>query len=201
METFPKSFKFIGKTQHHATEYLKNYDITHKRVGDESDDAIIVEQRPQNTIDVWLEKTCVTLGLASSKIIRVQLFHEEAPLSVNHFRKNSNMLYYPIGKLQVLENLKMLMLFLPITGIDSIEAVPRENIQDSASAGLIGVTNALRRLTGTIGIRLIENDIYGPTGETHEGTNIIGQVVSNLDFLKTLDTGDMVWFMEVSNDE
>ncbi len=196
IETYPKSMNFIGKTQEYASTYLKPYNISHTRVGDANDDAIIVEQRPQNTIDVWLEKTCVTLGFPHSQIIKIRFFHEDAPLSIKHFQKNANMLYNPIGKLQVLDNLKMTMLFLPISGIDSIEAVPREKPADFAPAGSVGVTNALRRLTGSIGIRFQENDTYGPSGETLEGTNIIGQVVSGLDFLKNLDTGDIVWFME-----
>ncbi|NVM53354.1 MAG: methanogenesis marker 3 protein [Candidatus Helarchaeota archaeon] len=201
IKTFPESFNFIGKTQQYATTYLKKHNVTHKRVGDEKDDSIIVEQRPMNSMDVWLEKTCVTLGLSSSQIIRIKLFHEEAPLSIEHFRKHLKMLYFPIGRLQVLENLKKLMLFIPLSGVESIEAVPRENRVELVPEGAIGVTNALRRLTGSIGIRLVENDIYGPTGETLEGTNIIGEVKSDLKVLRKLDTGDMVWFMEVRDNE
>lgn len=200
IQTSPVSLNFIGKSQKFTTDYLEKLDISHKKVGDTSDDAIIVEQRPQTSIDVWLEKTCVTLGLSNSKIIKFKLFHEKTPLTIKHFRKYANMLYYPIGKLQVLENLKMLIMFLPVEG-QSIEAIPRESETTAAPAGAIGVTNALRRLTGSFGIRLEASSTYGPTGETFEGTNIIGQVVSGIEFLENLDTGDIVWFMEVQDDE
>ncbi len=201
VKTHPVSLNFIGKTQLYATNYLAQHNIPHKRVGDETDDSIIVEQRPINTIDVWIEKTCVTLGLSASKIIKIKLYPDKAPKSITHFKRHLNMLYQPIGKLQVLENLKMLMLFIPLSGVESIEAVPRENQLDCAPEGAIGVTNALRRLTGSIGIRLEESDIFGPTGEALEGSNIIGQIVSGLEILKNLDTGDMVWFMEAKEDE
>ncbi len=200
VQTDPISLNFIGKTQKYASTHLTKYDISHKRVGDENDDAIIVEQRPKNTMDVWAEKTCVTLGLNSSKIVKCKFYYEKTPLSIKHFKRYANMLYYPIGKLQVLDNLKTLILFLPIEG-ESIEAIPRESEVEHVPAGAIGVTNALRRLTGSIGIRLEESDTYGPTGETFEGTNIIGQVISGLDVIRQLDTGDIVWLMEVQNDE
>ncbi len=200
VQTIPVSLNFIGKTQKYAADYLQNNDIPHKRVGDESDDAIIVEQRPRNTMEVWIEKTCVTLGLSPSKIIQFQLFYDRTPQSINHFHRYANMLYHPIGKLQVLDNLKSLILFLPAVG-DSIEAVSRESQVDQVPAGAIGVTNALRRLTGSMGIRLEASDTYGPTGETFEGSNIIGQVLSGLEFLKNLETGDFVWMMEVKDNE
>ena len=111
------------------------------------------------------------------------------------------MLFYPIGKLQVLQNLKTLVLFIQATGIESIQAIPRESDFKHAMAGALGVTNALRRLTGTIGIRLQESDTYGPTGESLEGTNIIGQILSGLDFLEKSDTGDIIWLMEVKESE
>jgi len=201
VKTHPESLIFIGKTQQYASTILERYNIPHKRVGDESDDSIIVEQRPQNSMGVWEEKTCVTLGLSPSKIIKIKLYHEKAPLSIAHFKKHLGMLYYPIGKLQVLDNLKSLLLFIPLTGVESIEAIPRENPVDSVPEGTIGVTNALRRLTGSIGIRLNESNQFGPTGETLEGSNIIGCVVSGLDLLKDLETGDLVWFIEEISNE
>ena len=201
VKTSPVPFIFIGKTQKYASDYLETYNISHTRVGSDADDAIIVEQRPTNTMDVWLEQTCVTLGLPSSQIVKIQFYHDKSPKSIDHFYKSANMLYFPIGKLQVLENLKILILFIPVSGTESIQAIPREFLPERVSAGMIGVTNALRRLTGTIGIRLKESDTYGPTGESLEGTNIFGQIMSGLDFLETLDTGDIVWFMEVRENE
>ena len=201
IQTSPVSFNFIGKTQKYTSDYLELYNISHTRVGSDADDAIIVEQRPPSTMDVWLEQTCVTLGLPSSQIMKIQFFHDKSPKSIEHFRKSANMLYFPIGRLQVLENLKTLILFIPISGDESIQAIPREFSAERTIAGNIGITNALRRLTGTIGIRLNDSDTYGPTGESLEGTNILGQLMSGLDFLEQLDTGDIVWFMEVEANE
>ena len=199
VKTHPVSLIFTGKTQKYANDHLTQCNISHKRVGNDKDEAIIVEQRPKTTMDVWEEETCVTLGLNPSQIIQIQFFYEKSPLSITHFQKNTDMLFFPIGKLQVLENLKTLILFIPLSGVESIEAIPREQTLDKIPAGAIGVTNALRRLTGSIGIRLNESDTYGPTGETLEGTNIIGRVVSGLEILEKLDTGDIVWFIEVQH--
>lgn len=201
VRTSPVPFNFIGKTQKYASEYLEMYNVPHTRVGSDADDSIIVEQRPTSSMDVWLEQTCVTLGLPTSQIMKIQFFYDKSPKSIDHFHKSANMLYVPIGKLQVLENLKTLILFIPVSGTESIQAIPREYYAEQVTAGMIGVTNALRRLTGTIGIRLQESDTYGPTGESLEGTNILGQITSGLDFLESLDTGDIVWFMEVKENE
>jgi putative methanogenesis marker protein 3 len=201
IKTNPMPFIFIGKTQKYASDYLQAQHISHTRVGNESDDAIIVEQRPTSTFDVWLEKTCVTLGLDPSQIIKIKFDYANSPRTIEYFRKIANMLFFPIGKLQVLQNLKTLVLFIQASGAESIQAIPRESAFKQALAGDLGVTNALRRLTGTIGIRLQESDTYGPTGESLEGTNIIGQILSGLDFLEKSDTGDIVWFMEVKEPE
>jgi UPF0288 family protein (methanogenesis marker protein 3) len=97
--------------------------------------------------------------------------------------------------------LNILVLFIQASGIESIQAIPRESDIKHVPAGTLGVTNALRRLTGTVGIRLQDSDTYGPTGESLEGTNIIGQILSGLDFLEKSDTGDIIWFMEVKAPE
>ena len=77
--------------------------------------------------------------------------------------------------------------------------LPENTPLDRVERGYIGVTNMVKRYTGYIGIRLSPNDKYGPTGETFEGSNIVGRVVQNIEILKKVKVGDEIYLFEVRN--
>ena len=69
-----------------------------------------------------------------------------------------------------------------------------ENTPDKmVKAGSFGVTNMSRKNVGVIGIRTIDNDEFGPTAEPFEGTNIVGEVTSNLEQFSKLKDGDTIY--------
>ena len=49
---------------------------------------------------------------------------------------------------------------------------------------------------GLIGIRFEDNTDFGPTAETFEATNIIGEITSDYDYLEKLKEGVVVYVAE-----
>ena len=47
-----------------------------------------------------------------------------------------------------------------------------------------------------VGVRFTESEEFGPTAEKFDGTNIVGEVMGNLNALKGLKTKDTVYLME-----
>jgi UPF0288 family protein (methanogenesis marker protein 3) len=56
----------------------------------------------------------------------------------------------------------------------------------------------VKKYKGYIGIRTLKNDKYGPTGETFEGTNVVGKVVKNIEILKNIKQGENIYILEVN---
>jgi len=48
---------------------------------------------------------------------------------------------------------------------------------------------------GTIGVRLVDDDLFGPTGEKLSSTNIIGRIVEP-ERLKGIEEGDTIYISE-----
>jgi UPF0288 family protein (methanogenesis marker protein 3) len=51
---------------------------------------------------------------------------------------------------------------------------------------------------GTIGVRLIDDDLFGPTGEKMSSTNIIGRIVEP-EKLKGIKEGDAIYISEAAH--
>jgi UPF0288 family protein (methanogenesis marker protein 3) len=56
-----------------------------------------------------------------------------------------------------------------------------------------------KRYKGYMGVRTSSHDKYGPTGETFEGTNIVGKVVKNAEILKSVKQGENIYILEVNS--
>ena len=197
VETIPKHALFVGLTQKEAEEKMKEMDIEQERIGDESDEAIIVSQEPAYTMEVYKHRRVKTMGIPHEELIYIHFFEDKAPKTV-HYMRNITGLYknYPIGRLQIMVAMDSLVLF-QMGG--KKEALIHENLPTGKiKAGLIGVTNMSRPSCGVIGIRLEESDEYGPTGEVFESTNIVGEVKKGLERVKNVKKG-IIWFKDVTH--
>ncbi|MHA1299546.1 MAG: methyl-coenzyme M reductase-associated protein Mmp3 [Candidatus Helarchaeota archaeon] len=197
VKTIPENLRIIQMTNINAENYLKPKGIKLIRNGYKGDDAVIIEQNPKTTMEVWRNKEVESLGLDPDLIIKIKLDYENSPRSVKHLRTAADMIHSPIGRLQILEKTEKMLLLAPLSRKRTIKTIPRENIQEKFFPGDIGLTNAMRRLTGLLGIRLEESEQFGPTGEAIEASNLIGKVVKGLDFLNKLDIGDIIWIIEI----
>ena len=60
--------------------------------------------------------------------------------------------------------------------IDAGSLIPENSPTSISSRGDVGVTNMSRQHKGLIGVRLKDDEAYGPTGEEFDGTNVIGKI-------------------------
>ncbi|GBF36200.1 methyl-coenzyme M reductase-associated protein Mmp3 [Methanofervidicoccus abyssi] len=194
----PERLNVVGKTQSEAGEVFRRYGIEHKREGDTEDNAIIVEQKPEFTLEVLRSKKVVTKGLSPDKLLYIEIFDNEAPRTAWYFRKTTGLTTKRIGKLKVYFKVGDMVMFERNERY-ARKLLPENTPLDRVERGYIGVTNMVKRYTGYIGIRLSPNDKYGPTGETFEGSNIVGRVVQNIEILKKVKVGDEIYLFEVRN--
>ncbi len=196
VRTVPRRMVVVGMTQGEASRFLQEEGIRHLRVGDERDEAVIIEQRPELTLEVKEEGRVVTLGVDPGAVVRVKLWEEKAPRSVAHFRTAAEMVTSAVGKLSVIALTDEVLLLSSVRG-KTFRSLPAENVPEGeVEEGALGVTNSFRRLTGLVGVRLKPSRTFGPTGEALEATNLIGKVTGNLENLKNREVGDVIYVME-----
>ena len=190
----------LNKTQKEATEILSAAGVEHMIDGLVDDDAVIVEQVPKHTIDILREGQVVTKAVNKEDMCVIK-FVENAPRSVRYFKLLSGLLENPVGKIKV--HFAVPGMHIVIFEGDKKAAkglVPENNPVDKVIRGQIGITNMASKSAGLIGIRFEDNVEFGPTAESFEATNIIGDIVSDYDSLEKLKEGVEVYVTE-SNHE
>ncbi len=190
----------LNKTQKEATEILSAAGVEHMIDGLVDDDAVIVEQVPKHTIDILREGQVVTKAVNKEDMCVIK-FVENAPRSVRYFKLLSGLLENPVGKIKV--HFAVPGMHIVIFEGDKKAAkglVPENNPVEKVIRGQIGITNMASKSTGLIGIRFEDNVEFGPTAESFEATNIIGDIVSDYDSIEKLKEGVEVYVTE-SNHE
>ena len=195
--TKPERLNAIGKTISEAKELFKKYGINCKIEGNTDDDAIVIEQNPEYTLDVLKSKEVNIKGISSDKILYIEIFDNEAPITSWYFRKTTGLTTKRVGILKTYFKPANDMAMFDRNENYAKGLLPENTPSESVGEGYIGITNMVKRYKGYIGIRLSSNDKYGPTGETFEGTNIVGKVVKNADIIKKLKMGDTIYLLEV----
>ncbi|MBR4446956.1 methanogenesis marker 3 protein [Methanobrevibacter sp.] len=190
----------LNKTQKEASELLSQVGVEHMIDGIIDDDAIIVEQTPQHTIDILKEGQVITKAIKKEDLCTVK-FVDNAPRSVRYFKYISGLLENPIGKIKV--HFAVPGMHIVIFEGDKKLAkglVPENNPVEKVVRGQIGITNMASKSAGLIGIRFEDNFDFGPTAETFEATNIIGDITSDYDHLEELKEGVEVYVTESDNE-
>ena len=190
----------LNKTQSEATKILSEAGVEHMIDGLVDDDAIIVEQIPKHTIDILKEGQVITKAINKEDLCSIK-FVDNAPRSVRYFKLLSGLIENPVGKIKV--HFSVPGMHIIIFEGDKKAAkglVPENNPVDKVIRGQIGITNMASKSAGLIGIRFEDNAEFGPTAETFEATNIIGDITSDYDSLEKLKEGVVVYVTE-SNHE
>ena len=196
VESEQQRLMLLNKTQKEATELLSAAGVEHMIDGLIDDDAIIVEQIPKHTIDILKEGRVVTKAVNKEELCVIK-FTEDAPRSVRYFKLLSGLLENPVGKIKV--HFAVPGMHIVIFEGDKKAAkglIPENNPIDKVIMGQIGITNMASKSAGLIGIRFEDNIEFGPTAESFEATNIIGDVVSDYDILEKLKEGVEVYVTE-----
>lgn len=195
--TKPEKISTVSMTQEAAEEYLDNLGIDHERDGITTDDAIIVAQDPNYTVQISQDKKIKTLGVEPKDFVEIELYEDESPSTVWYFRKITGLLDGDVGHLQVGMALKeMDILMFNAVSKEAKGLIPEKLPEGIVHAWEICVSNMACKHIGNIGIRFVDNKEFGPTGESFGSTNIIGRVISGFDNLKAFKEGDTVYVKE-----
>ncbi len=181
----PPRIMVIGMSQAEGQRSLEARGLRQKRSGDTADDAVIVEQEPELTLEALHEEEIETRGVRSDQINDMVLMPDKAPQTYRYFRRMTGLDHKPIGTMKVYFTFPDMPL-VSFSG-DSREAaslLPENPFAERSLPGELAVTNMSRPNRGLIGIRLEESDEFGSTGEERYGTNVVGRLVSSIDLLK-----------------
>ena len=155
---------------------------------------------PNHTIDILKEGQVITKAIKKEDLCSIK-FVDNAPRSVRYFKYLSGLLENPVGKIKVHFAVPGMHIII-FEGDKKLAKglVPENNPVDKVIRGQIGITNMASKSAGLIGIRFEDNFEFGPTAESFEATNIIGDITSDYDHLEKLKEGVVVYVTE-SNHE
>jgi putative methanogenesis marker protein 3 len=195
MVTDPPRVLSVGMTQAEGAEFLKGFNVKQIRKGDESDDAVIVDQTPERTMDAIKSGEVETFAVPRDKIKRISL-DDGDNITAHYFRKVTGLSHKPIGVLKVqFAYPEMPMITFYGDEVRAKNLYP-QNPFKKCKKGDIGVTNQSRPHHGLLGIRLQDSKEYGPTGEEPYGTNIVGKFLDDLKALDVLDEEEEIYVTE-----
>ncbi|EHP84691.1 methyl-coenzyme M reductase-associated protein Mmp3 [Methanotorris formicicus] len=194
--TNPKRLNAVGMTQKEAEEMFKEYGVEVVREGNTNDNAIIIEQIPEYTMEILKTKKVKIVGIEPDKLVYIKIFDKESPITAWYFRKTTGLTTRRVGRLKVYFKHKDLVMF---EGNKEYAKglLPENTPEDKVEANTIAVTNMVKRYKGMIGVRLSDSDKFGPTGETFEGTNLVAKIVKNAEYLMSVKNGDTVYLLEI----
>lgn len=193
--TEPPRVLSVGMTQASGKDFLSKFNIKQKRTGDLSDDAVIVEQIPEMTMEALEKGEVETFGVTRDKVFRISI-NEEDQLTAHYFRKVTGLSHKSVGMMKV----QFAFPGMPMVTFygDEVRAkglYPQEPFK-KCKKGDIGVTNQSRPHHGLMGIRLQDSKEYGPSGEEPYGTNMIGRFLDDVKRLGELEEEETIYITE-----
>ncbi len=198
VQSNPERIMILGKSFEEAEKLLAQRGLRLEKSGYIEEDAIIVEQQPDTTIEIMNEGGVTGLGVKSDKIIDVKFYDDLAPKTLDFFRHSLRLKDRPLGPLPVFITYENTYLFRSEKEAEAYKEINPENVpKTKVNAGEIGVTNQAAKRYGIIGVKLTDDPKYGPTGEKFECTNIIGKVIEPAR-LKGVREGDVIYIREVT---
>jgi putative methanogenesis marker protein 3 len=194
----PERVMILGMSFADAEKLLSARGLKLEKRGYTGEDALIVEQEPDNTIGIIRAGGVTALGVKSDKIINVRFYDDLAPKTLDFFRHSLRLKDRPLGPLPVFYTYENTYLFRSEKEAEAYKEINPENIpKTKVNAGEIGVTNQAAKRYGMIGVKLVDDPKYGPTGEKFESTNIIGKVLEP-QRLRGINAGEIIYIREVS---
>lgn len=199
----PGRIMTLSMTQKEAEDYLKSIGVKHERIGVIDDDALIVEQTPNLSIDILKEGNVKTKGINKENLALIEVYdgEDEAPRTSWYFKKVTGLIEKPIGILKVHFAFPGMKISIFEGDVKEAKGLVPENIPNSCiEAGRIGVTNMSKKNVGLIGVRFESNDEFGPTAEPFNATNIVGKITTNLKNLEDLKEGDSLYIKRIEDE-
>lgn len=193
----PERIMLMGERLSRALQILKEREIEVEVSGHEGEDAVIVKQDPETTMEVIGGRKVRLTTIPANRLVAIELYYDKAPKSLDYFRHVTGLKERPVGPLPVYFAYENTLLFKPaVDAVSYKELLPENKPTGPVPAGSIAVSNQVAKKIGLIGIRLAEDKRYGPSGEKFEATNVIGRVLEP-EKLKDVSEGETVYILEV----
>jgi len=185
-----------GKSFPEAEEEMALYGVNLIREGDTNDEALIVAQDPDATIEILQEGTVRATGVDDSKIVSIELYDDAAPTTLDFFRHAIGLQFRPVGVLPLIMMYENTYIFKAEKPAEKYkEILPENTPKTKVVAGEIGVTNQAAKRAGMVGVKTKDDDLFGPTGEKFISTNIIGRIL-DMEKLQHFKEGDKIYVIE-----
>ncbi len=195
VSTDPPRLLSVGMTQAQGEKFLSRFGIKQIRKGESSDDAVIVDQGPESTMEAIRRGEVETFGVPKDQIYRIAIKTTDES-TIHYFKKVTGLSHKPIGQLKTQFSFPGSPM-VTFYGDDarSQNLYPQDPFK-KCKKGEIGVTNQSRPHHGLIGIRLIDSKQYGPTGEEAYGTNLVGTFLGDLSQMEVLEDEQIIYITE-----
>ncbi len=195
--TVPDQIMLSGMSLHEARQLLSESGVNIIVEGYEGDDAVVVEQRPETTIEILGGSEVAVKTIPSSNLVKIRLYDDLAPKSIDYFRSSVGLKFNRVGTMKADMIYDTTYIFDPEKDLKIHKEIFPENTPSKMiHSGDIGITNQASKRMGTIGIKIEDDDLFGPTGEKFANTNIIGKVLEPHK-LKDLKEGDFMYIVEM----
>ena len=197
VESLPPQIVLLGHTFEEVEPVLSLIGVELVRDGYTEEDGIIVSQDPPTTLEILGEAKVTAYAVSKEKLIEIELYPEKAPKSVDFFRHALELKTKTVGKLPVYMIYDDTYLFKTEKEVVKYkEILPENTPTDKVLGGEIGITNQAAKRMGTIGVRIGDEEIFGPTGERFSSTNIVGRII-NPEKLLGVKEGETIYVTEI----
>jgi putative methanogenesis marker protein 3 len=193
----PERIMLMGAKLEQAMLSMKELGIETLTEGHTGDDAVVIKQEPATTMEIIKGRQVKLTAIPASRLVAIELYYNLAPKSLDYFRHVTGLKERPVGPLPTYFVYENTLLFKPeIEAVSYKELLPENKPTGPVPAGSIAVSNQIAKKIGLVGVKLVEDRRYGPSGEKFEATNVIGRVLEP-DKLKGVKEGEIVYVLEV----
>ncbi len=193
----PQRIMLMGLRLEQALAAMKELGIEVEVDGHTGDDAVVIRQDPPTTMEILKGKKVRLTAIPSNHLVAIELYYDLAPKSLDYFRHVTGLKERPVGPLPTYFVYENTVLFKPeIDAVSYKELLPENKPTGPVPAGSIGISNQVAKKIGLVGVKLVEDRRYGPSGEKFEATNVIGKVLEP-EKLKGVKDGEVVYVLEV----
>ncbi len=193
----PERIMLMGWRLEQALQAMKERGISISAEGHTGEDAVIVKQEPETTMEVIKGKKVKLTTIPANRLVAIELYYDLAPKSLDYFRHVTGLKERPVGPLPIYFVYENTLLFKPaIDAVSYKELLPENKPTGPVPPGSIAVSNQVAKKIGLVGVKLVEDRRYGPSGEKFEATNVIGRVLEP-EKLKGVKEGETVYVLEV----
>lgn len=192
----PKLIDLRGMKLKDAVSNAKGYGLKVMADNRDVENRVVIDQKPATTLEILKEGKVSLYTIDLKDVIDITLDYENAPRSVDLFRRVTGLKRYPIGTMPFIYNVDDEMYLFKPNFAPNINIIPENNPNTMPEKDDLAITNDSRTTKGIVGVRVVQSRDFGPTGEPFGGTNIIGKVI-DLDKLPLIKEGEIIYIREI----